>query len=359
MIPGLTLGIILVPQAMAYGLLAGVDPVFGLYAALVPLAVYTLLASTPHVSVGPTALASLLCLNGLSGMADPQTPEYLGLAILLAALTGLIQLLFGLLRLGGITSLLSRPVLSGFVSAAAILIMCSQLDALLGIPTDRTTYLHQSLAELAKHAGAWEPATALFGLSSLLLLFAASRWLPAKFPTMLVLIILSTAVVWAAGEQWGIATIGEVPAGLPAFALPTLSWDLLLDLLPVAAVLALISFIETVSIGKAFNAKHKYYRIQPDRELVALGMSKIIGSFFQAIPTSASFSRSAVIESSGGRGPLGNVIAAFLLMLVLLFLTPLFYHLPITVLAAIIIFSVRKLFDFREMKRLSRIAPKE
>ncbi len=359
LLPGFTLGIILVPQAMAYGMLAGVDPVFGLYAALVPLVVYSLLASTPHVSVGPTALASLLCLNGLSAFADPLTPEYLGLTILLAALTGGLQLLFGLLRLGGITSLLSRPVLSGFVSAAALLIITSQLDALLGIPTERTTYLHENLTELFKNILQLNPVTSILGIGSLLALLAANRWLPAKFPTMLVLIALTTTLVWAAGQTWGVQTIGEVPAGLPEISLPAFSGKLVLDLLPVALVLALISFIETVSIGKAFSPKYPYYRVEPNRELIALGLSKIVGSFFQGIPSSASFSRSAVVESNGGKGPLSNIFAAVLLILVLLFLTPLFYFLPIPVLAAIIIFSVRKLFDFSEMKRLGNLAPKE
>lgn len=359
LLPGLTLGIILVPQAMAYGLLAGVDPVYGLYAALVPLVVYSFLASTPHVSVGPTALASLLCLNGISGLADPGTPEYLGLAILLAALTGVLQLLFGLLQLGGITSLLSRPVLSGFVSAAAVLITFSQLDALFGIPTERTTYLHESILELLRNVQGWDPVTAILGVGSLLLLFAANRWLPAKFPAMLMLIFVATLAVWGVGEGWGVTTIGDVPAGLPEFKIPKISWPLILDLLPVAIVLALINFIETVSIGKAFSPKHQYYRVHPNQELIALGLSKLAGSVFQGIPTSASFSRSAVVESSGGRGPLSNIFAAALLILVLLFLTPLFFYLPVTVLAAIIIFSIRKLFDFGEMKRLSKLAPKE
>jgi SulP family sulfate permease len=356
---GLTLGIILIPQAMAYGMLAGVEPVYGLYAALVPLVIYALLASTPHVSVGPTALASLLCLNGLAGMAAPGSPEYLGLAILLAGLTGMLQLLFGLLRLGGIASLLSRPVLSGFVSAAAILIIVSQLDAMLGIPTERTTFLHESLLELGANTSQLHHTSAGMGLLALGSLFVAKKWLPAKFPSMLVLIVLATALTWWLGKGWGIDTIRDIPSGLPTFSLPIINFAVILDLLPIALVLALISFIETLSIGKTFSPNHNFYRIQPNRELLALGLSKIAGSFFQAIPTSASFSRSAVVEESGGKSPLSNVIAAALLLIVLLFLTPAFYYLPIPVLAAIIIFSVRNLFDFAEMRRLWKLAPKE
>lgn len=344
---------------MAYGLLAGVDPVYGLYAALVPLVVYGLLASTPHVSVGPTALASLLCLNGLVPLASPKTPEFLGLAILLAGLTGLIQLLFGLLRLGGLANLLSRPVLSGFVSAAAVLIIISQIDALLGITTERTTYLHETVFELASNAGSLHFPAALLGGLSLGILFAARRWLPAKFPAMLVLIVLGTLITWLLGGDWGLVTIGAVPSGLPSIALPEITIGDVITLLPVALVLALISFIETLSIGETFSPRHDYYRISPNRELIALGLSKMVGGLFQAIPSSASFSRSAVVEGSGGRGPGSSLFAGLLLVLTLLFLTPLFYHLPIPVLAAIIIFSVRNLFDLAEMKRLWKLAPRE
>ena len=356
---GLTLGILLIPQAMAYGMLAGVDPVYGLYAALVPMLVYAVMASTPHVSVGPTALASLLCLNGLSGIAEPFTAEYVGYVIILAALTGLLQLVFGLFRFGGIVSLLSRPVLSGFVSAAAVLIIVSQVDTLLGIDTSGGGYLHETALSLWQGLGGLHLPSALLGLGGLLLLFAAKRWLPARFPTMLVLLAVSTLVVGLLGKAWGIATLEEIPAGLPSFSLPAFEVTTLWQLLPVAVVMALISFIETLSIGKAFAPKHDYYRILPNRELIALGISKIAGSFFQAIPTSASFSRSAVVEGAGGKTALGNVTAVLLLIIVLLFLTPWFYYLPVPVLAAIIIFSVRNLFDFAEMKRLYRLAPKE
>ena len=356
---GLTLTILLIPQAMAYGLLAGVDPVVGLYAALVPMLIYALLASTPHVTVGPTALASLLCLNGLTGVAEPFTPEYLGYAVLLAGLTGVLQILFGVFRLGGIVSLLSRPVLSGFVSAAAVLIIFSQLDTLLGVPTDRSSYFHETVLRLCRNLFAFHWPTAILGVGSLVLLLAAKRWLPPKFPTMLVLIAGATLLVAWLGKNWGIATLEDIPSGLPAFTPPSLELTSIKQLLPVAVVLALISFIETLSIGKAFSPKHDYYRVIPNRELLALGLSKIFGSLFQGIPTSASFSRSAILEEAGGRTALSNVFAVVLLIAVLLFLTPMFYYLPIPVLAAIIIYSVRNLFDLAEMRRLGRLAPKE
>ena len=358
-VAGLTLGIILVPQAMAYGLLAGVAPVYGLYAALVPLIVYSLLASTPHVSVGPTALASLLCLNGLAAFAEPGSSTYLAYAVVLAGLTGLIQLLFGLLRLGGLVSLLSRPVLSGFVSAAAVLIVVSQLKTLLGLALPTTAHFHRSVLALAEGLPGWHGLTTLMGLGSLIVLAAGKRWWP-RGPSLLLLVVTTTLLTYLFGlDRMGIAVVGEVPGGLPALAWPAVDVSVLVRLLPVALVLALISFVETLSIGNSFASRHGYYRIRPNRELLALGLSKIAGSFFGAIPTSASFSRSAVVEEAGGRGVVSGLVAAALLGLVLLLLTPLFYYLPLPMLAAVIIFSVVKLFDLSEMRRLGRLAPRE
>ncbi|MTB52404.1 SulP family inorganic anion transporter [Lewinella sp. W8] len=358
-IAGLTLSVLLVPQAMAYGMLAGVPAVYGLYAALVPMLVYTLLASTPHVSVGPTALASLLCLNGLSGLAEPGSTEYLRYAIVLAAMTGLIQAALGLLRLGAIGSLLSRPVLSGFVSAAAVLIMLSQIDVLLGIELGSGSMFHESLWALVTNLGSVDWNTAFLGFGSLGVLLLGKRWLPASFPTMLVLIAVTTLALWWSGGRWGIATVGEVPSGFPGLSLPRADAGLFWGLLPTAIVLALISFIESFSIGKTFGPRYDYYRVLPNRELWALGLSKLAGAFFQAIPTSASFSRSAVVESIGAKSPLSGMVAVMVLGLVLLFLTPLFEYLPIPVLAAIIIYSVRNLFDWREMRRLWHLSRKE
>ncbi|OAV43456.1 SulP family inorganic anion transporter [Lewinella sp. 4G2] len=358
-VAGLTVGILLIPQAMAYALLAGVPPVYGLYAALLPLLGYVLFASSPHISIGPTALASLLCLNGISGLAEPGTPEFTEYAILLGGLTGALQLAFGLLRMGGIGSLLSRPVLSGFVSAAAVLILFSQLDGLLGIDTERTSYFHQTVLALFAGLQDLHWPSAILGVVSLLLLWLGGKWLPKRFPTMLILIVLCTLLVALFGQGWGVDVVGEIPAGLPALTLPAFSTEAVLALLPVAAVIALLSFIETLSIGKAFAPKYDYYRILPDRELIALGVGKLMGMFFQAIPTSASFSRSAVAEEAGARTGFSSVVAVILLILTLLFFTPLFYYLPIPALAALIIYSVRNLLDFAEVKRLWQLAPKE
>lgn len=348
---------------MAYALLAGVDPIYGLYASLVPLLVYSLFSSCPQVSVGPTALASLVTLGALGTMAVPFTDEYLALAIALACLTGIIQLLFGLFRLGVIVTLLSRPVISGFVSAAAILIMLSQLKTLFGISMPRASYLVGTLQNFVGHLSEIHWLTAAISLGSLVFLLVLRRFLP-RWPGTLLLVVLST--VCAAAFHWessGVNVVGQLPRGLPELALPiqwvsgeSTTW---VRLLPAALILAMLSFVETVSIAKTYEERYAYYRAQPNRELIALGLSKITGSFFQAIPTSASFSRSAVADRQGVKTFRAHLLTLVIVVLALFILTDLFYHLPLASLAVIIVLSVEKLFNLAEMKRLWHLDRKD
>ncbi|MEM9261537.1 MAG: SulP family inorganic anion transporter, partial [Bacteroidota bacterium] len=297
-IAGLTVGILLIPQAMAYAMLAGVPPVYGIYASIFPMLAYAFLSSSPHVSVGPTALASILALSTLGQIVPVESSTYLNHILVLAGLTGLVQLNIGTLRLGVLISFLSRPGISGFVSAAAVLIAFSQLKGLLGLSVERTTYFHQTLAQLWQKIGTLDGATALVGIGSILLLLASKRWL-SKWPGTLMVIILVTALT--AVFNWsdaGLAVVGDIQGGLPTFFLPEVDLSIIQLLFPAALVLALISFVETLSIGKKLSENHGYYRISPNRELIALGGSKLIGAFFQAIPTSASFSRSAINEQN-------------------------------------------------------------
>ncbi|PHI20499.1 sodium-independent anion transporter [Lewinellaceae bacterium SD302] len=356
---GITVAILLVPQAMAYAILAGVPAVYGIYASIVPLLIYGLLSSTPHVSVGPTALASILTAAALSGVVATNDPAYLNYCFLLAGLTGLVQLSLGVLRLGSIINFLSRPVISGFISAAAVLILTSQIKALLGLTVVKSEYFHESLLRLFK--AVWRPdwLTALFGLVTLFTIPILKKWLKG-WPILLLFITGATLLSWLFKlPEQGLEVLGEVPNGLPAFGLPEFSGKELLLLLPSALVLGLVSFIETLSIGKTFQERYEYYRAQPNRELIALGSSKLLGSLFQAIPTSASFSRSAVSEQSGTHTVVSSLTTVLLLALCALFLMEFFYFLPLTVLAAIIILSVRKLFDYAEMRRLWKLEKKD
>ncbi|MEL6141540.1 MAG: SulP family inorganic anion transporter [Bacteroidota bacterium] len=355
---GLTVGFLLVPQAIAYAILAGVPPVYGIYAALVPMLIYSLLGSTPHVSVGPTALAGILALSSLSGFAQPADPEYMRLIFLLAALTGVVQLLFGVLRLGVLVNFLSRPVISGFVSAAAVLIAFSQVKPLFGIDLPRTSYLHNTILAIGQNFGSIHGPTALASVLCIIALIVLRKWAP-KWPGILLLLVAATFLTaFFRLDRIGLSILGQLPSGFPAFILPDFGSRDVLRLLPAALVLGLISFVETLSIAKTFSESFDYYRVDPNRELIALGSSKFIGSFFQAIPTSASFSRSAVSVRNGTRTMVSSLIS-IVLVAAATFITPWFYYLPLPLLAAIIILSVKGLFDWKEMVRLWRLDKKD
>ncbi|MEM8585607.1 MAG: sulfate permease [Bacteroidota bacterium] len=377
---GVTVGVLLVPQAMAYALLAGVDPIYGLYASLVPLLVYSLFSSCPQVSVGPTALASLVTLGALAGLAEPFTPQYLMLAIALAGLTGLIQLLFGLFKFGVIVTLLSRPVISGFVSAAAVLIMLSQLKTLFGIDMPRASYLIGTLQNFFNHLSGIHWITAAISAGSLAFLLLLRRFLP-RWPGTLLLVALATFFSFLFNwEALGVQLVGDLPRGLPQFVLPqidafpqtteipgsiqgtegdVLGRSVWITLLPAALILAMLSFVETVSIAKTYEERHAYYRARPNRELIALGLSKLAGSFFQAIPTSASFSRSAVAHRQGVTTFRAHLLTLVVVVLALFVLTDLFAHLPLASLSVIIVLSVEKLFNLAEIKRLWHLDRKD
>ncbi len=353
LIAGVTVGIVLIPQSMAYALLAGVPPIYGLYASLVPLLVYPLFGSSRHLAVGIMAIDCLIVAAGLSALAEPMSEEYLGLAFLLALMVGGIQILLGLLRFGFIVNLLSRPVIFGFMSAAAITIALSQLTILTGIDVPRTAGVIAIVKQIITQAGSAHFATVTLGISGILLLMSLKRWLPWA-PRQLFAFVLGGFMVWAFSlNDSGVAIVGDIPSGFPTMNIPQASLNTVWALLPTAITLSLIQFMTVISLGKVFAAKHGY-TIRPNMELAAVGATNVLGSLFRSVPVSASFSRSSVGDHSGGQSSLVNVVAAGLIALTLLFLTPLFYFLPVSVLAAIIIVAVFGLIDVFEMRYLLR-----
>ncbi|MCB9278140.1 MAG: sulfate permease [Lewinellaceae bacterium] len=354
LLAGLTVGVILIPQGMAYAMLAGLPPIYGLYSGLVPLFIYVFFGTSRQLSVGPVALVSVLVLSGIGKFAEPNTPEFIGLAVATATIAGLIQLLLGGLRLGFLINFLSHPVISGFTSAAAFIIGFSQLKSLVGIDLPRSNQLHVLLASLAKNLHQINWAVMGIGLSSLALILILKK-IRKSFPGALLAVVIWTLIVWVFGlHEKGIEIVGEVPKGLPGFMIPKLSGGVLTELLPLALTICLISFIETLSIAKTIEARHKSYRVIPNQELIALGLTKVGGSFFHAFPTTGSFTRSAINDQAGAKTTLSSFFAASLIALTLLFLTPLFYYLPKAVLAAIVISAVLTLINYREMIELWR-----
>jgi SulP family sulfate permease len=348
---GLTVGVMLIPQAMAYAVIAGLPPIYGLYGALVPLLVYPLFATSRQLAIGPQALDMLILAAGLTTVVEAGTGAYVGMAIVVTAMVGLLQIAMGAMQLGFVANLLSRPVIAGLTSAAAVIISFSQLGNLLGVDLGNSQYVHVLLWRALQHLGEVHLISLGIGAVGIALLLALPRWAPAV-PGSLVVVALATAASYAlAFEARGVAVVGAIPDGLPPFRLPSLSLDTLNTLLPAAVTLALVQFMKNVSLGRVFATRHGY-TIDANRELVGLGSANLVGAFFSSIPVSGSFSRSAVNDQTGAQTPLANWFTAGVIALTLLFLTPLFYYLPLPALAAIIIVAGIGLIDLRELQSL-------
>lgn len=349
---GLTVGVMLVPQGMAYGLLAGVPPIYGLYSGIVPLLLYAFFGSSRQLSVGPVALVSLLILAGVGRFATTGSEAFVAMAIGTALIAGIIQVALSIFRLGFLINFLSHPVISGFTSAAAFIIGFSQLKFLLGIELARTNRIQDILLEAAANIHQTNFITLTIGAIGIVLILIIRR-IRKTLPSGLIVTLLGTAVVWLAHlDQYGVDIVREVPRGLPAFALPKLSLQQMEQLFPLALTICIISFIESLAIAKTLEARHKSYRIDANQELLALGMSKIGGAFFQAFPTTGSFTRSAVNDEAGARTGMSSIMAAALVCIALLFFTPVFYYLPKALLASIIVAAVIGLVDYREALHL-------
>ena len=344
---GVTVGIMLIPQGMAYAMIAGLPPVYGLYAAIFPQLVYALMGSSRQLAVGPVAMDSLLVATALNTMAIVNSDHYISLAIFLALFMGLIQIFLGLLKFGFLVNFLSKPVISGFTSAAAIIIGLSQLNHILGISLTSHNLIHQILAALWATLGNIHPFTALITMASILLIFSLKR-LSRKIPAPLLVVIIATSLT--ASFQWndlGVKIVGFIPRGLPSVQIQEVTAQEVYQLLPMALTLALIAFLEAISVAKAIELKENKETVDPNQELIALGSANVLGSFFQAYSSTGGFSRTAVNHQSGAKTGMASLISALLVGLTLIFFTDLFYHLPKAVLGAVILSAVINLIDVK------------
>ena len=348
---GLTVGVMLIPQGMAYALIAGLPVVYGLYAALVPQLIYAIMGTSRPLAVGPVAMDSLLVASGLAGLAMVGSERYIELALLLALMMGLIQLALGAFRLGFLSDFLSRPVISGFTSAAALIIGFNQMGNLLGVPLLRSAQLHHLVGSAMENLSAAHLPTLGLSALSIGLLLALNRLAP-RIPGALVVVVMGAASVALGLVTTG--TIGTVPSGLPDFHIPAVQAADVRALFPVAATLALVAFMEAFSVAKSIAQKTRDHEVDADQELRALGMANAVGSLFGAYPTSGGFSRTAVNHRSGARTGVSAIIAATIVALTLLFLTDLFQYLPKASLGAIIAVAVVSLFDLAYFRTLWR-----
>ena len=361
---GVIVAIMLVPQGMAYALLAGLPPQVGLYASIVPLLIYGLLGTSRALAVGPTALVSLLVASGISGLTTQGSGEYITLTLTLALMIGLIQLAMGVLRLGFLVNFLSHPVLSGFTSAAALVIAASQLKHVMGISMPRSENVFETLAYALEHVSETNLAALTLALGSIIVLWLfksrVGRWLKAReVPPHLItpitkggpLVVVAVGTLLVSAFSLNISIVGTVPAGLPPLTIPSL--DKLSALLPVALTISLLGFTESVSVAKALASKRRD-ALDANQELIALGAANIGAAFTGAYPVTGGFSRSVVNFSAGANTGLASILTAGLIALTVTFLMPLFYSLPQAVLAAIILVAVTNLFDLKTLRHTWR-----
>ena len=347
-IAGITVSIILIPQGIAYALIAGLPPIYGLYCALVPQLVYAIFGSSRQVAIGPVAMDSLIVATGVSTLALAGSDSYIAIAILLALMVGSIQFLLGVFRLGFIVNFLSKPVISGFTSAVALTIGINQFRNLFGVDFVQSDQIQYVLEDLWFNIIDFNFHTTVIGLISVGVIILL-RKINKKIPNALLVVVVGILTIRYFGEEFSdVAIVKDIPSGLPSFSFPEIDISQMKELLPIALTLVMVGYLETISIGKSLEAKQDEYKLRPNQELIALGLSNIIGSWFKAYPSTSSFSRSAINQESGATTGMASLVSVVMVLLTLLFLTPLFYHLPKTVLAAIIIVAVFGLVNAKE-----------
>jgi len=351
-IAGITVGIILIPQGIAYALIAGLPPIYGLYSALVPQVMYAIFGSSRQVAIGPVAMDSLIVAAGVSTLALVGSDSYIAIAILLALVVGAIQFLMGVFRLGFIVNFLSKPVITGFTSAAALIIGFNQFRNLFGVDFVRSNQIQDVLKDVWNNISSLNIHTTVIGFIAISVILIL-RKINKKIPSALIVVVFGILTIKYLGKSLSdIAIIKEVPSGLPSFSIPEIDFQQIRELLPIALTLVLVGFLETISIGKSLESIQDEYRIRPNQELIALGLGNMAGSLFKAYPTTSSFSRSAINQESGGTTGMAALVSVGMVVLTLLFLTPVFYYLPKTVLAAIIIVAVFGLVRVKDAVQL-------
>ncbi len=362
---GLIVTVMLIPQSLAYAMLAGLPPEIGLYASVLPLVAYALLGSSMTLAVGPVAVASLMTASALQPLAQPGSEQYIILAATLALLSGVMLLAFGLLRLGFLAHFLSHPVISGFISGSAILITVGQLKHLFGLNTNASN-VFQELYQLVVQLPQANLATTVLGLATLFFLLFSRSYLAGLLqklglnqktaslvsrlaPMVAVIVSIGAVSKLSLATTAGVKVVGEVPVGLPSLGMLIPNASHLAALWLPALLISLVGFVESVSVAQSLALKRQE-RIQPNRELLGLGAANMASAFSGGYPVTGGFARSVVNFAAGANTPLAGIISAVLMAIVIASLTGLFYHLPQAVLSATIIVAVTALVDFTTLK---------
>ena len=366
-IAGLTVATMLIPQSMAYALLAGLPPIVGLYTGILPVLVYGLLGSTRILSLGPTAITSVMVLSSIGHLSEPGSAAYFTLSLTLALSLGIVYLLMGLLRLGFVVNLLSESVLQGYVNAAALIIVISQIQNLLGIHVPRSALPAEILLQIILSIGKIHLPTVLLACICmgiiLLFNFRLEKWLARfRLNQMLKIAIVRSGslvsvlvgILIVAGlrlDTQGISIIGKIPAGLPPIQFGPYDFSDLQAIFTGAFAIAFVGFMEGISTAKSLMSQRRQ-TIDANQELIAMGAANIAGAISGGFSSTISISRSAVNYAAGANTSLSSIIAAGMVALVVSLFTPFFYYLPNATLAAIILTSVFKLFDVHSLRQL-------
>jgi SulP family sulfate permease len=338
----------LIPQGMAYAMLAGLEPIHGLYAVTVPLLLYAIFGTSRQLAVGPVAMVSLLTAAGIASLNADSPEQYLLYALSLAFLVGLIQFGMGILRLGFVVNFLSHPVISGFTSAAAIIIGLSQIKHLFRINLPNSEHIQEMVVAIAQNIGDIHWLTFGIGVVGIIIIKYGKK-IHKSFPAPLVAVIVGIALVSGFDlTALGVKIVGDVPSGLPTLSSPSFDMEIWNTLLPIALTISLVGFAESFAVAKTIQAKHKNYKLDANQELIGLGMANFGAAFFRGYPVTGGFSRTAVNNDAGAKTGLASVFSAILIVLTLLFFTGLFYNLPSAILAAVVLVAVSGLIDYKE-----------
>ncbi|MEH6579672.1 MAG: SulP family inorganic anion transporter [Amphritea sp.] len=355
---GLTGAVIVLPQGVAYAMIAGLPPEFGLYTAIITPVVAALFGSSLHLISGPTAAVSIVVMSVVSSMVPPGTAEFVAYALILTLMTGLIQLVLGLVRMGSLVNFISHTVVIGFTAGAAILIAASQFKYVLGVSLPGSDGLLDTFYQLSLQLDQLNLWSVLIAFSVLIstLIF---KYVAPKLPAMLFGLLFSGLLCWLIdGADKGVALVGELNNGLPELVIPSLSFELIRDLAPGAFALAILALIEAVSIARAV-ALRSHQRIDGNQEFIGQGLSNIVGSLFSCYAGSGSFTRTGANYDSGAKTPMAAIFAAFILLLIILLLPQVTAYLPLPAMAGSILLIAWRLIDFHHIRQILRISRQE
>ena len=362
---GLTGALVALPQGIAFATIAGLPPQYGLYSAMIPAIIAALFGSSRHLVSGPTTAASIVLFTALSNLAEPGSSAFIVYAITLTLMVGIFELALGMARLGLLVNFISHSVIVGFTAGAAILIITSQLKHFFGIAIPRGLHFHETFQYLYFNLTEVHLLTVFVGLVTL----ATGLWVKMKYrriPYMIVALVVGGLVSSALnyllfirnGQAPVIATVGQVPGGLPPLSMPDFSFGVLTELAPIAFAVTLFALTESVTIARSLAARTGQY-IDGNQEFIGQGLSNIVGSFFSSYVATGSFNRSSLNYEAGAQTPLAAILAGALLMVVVLGITPLLEFLPNAGMAAILFVVAWRLIDFHAIRTIIRASRSE